>query len=143
MDNDLENNINPEGQNDPKKMLVWWNKISQYNLNDLRQRLLDLQNTKPDGKSFKAWFNSNGQKIVETYAAGILLGHKTAPHVNLNEYSIYVYLIENNIGNLPVVKTQEEQKKEKPSPLVSSDRELDDLYKEEKINKEIDDLLGM
>lgn len=112
----------------------YWKIISQYTIGTLKTEISKLFQEDPTTEKFQKWLKQNGQVILNSYIQGLTTGNRLAAKTCINDFAMWVYVIEQQ-------KPAKDIQNYKPEKIKPKESELEKLYNKDKIKKEIDDLL--
>lgn len=127
------------GEDFGKDIPNYWEKFRDYKLGDLKDAVKDIFQKDPAGLLFKPWLIKHAKTIMTSYIWGLTHGVKASSRMTLDDFTTFIYAMET--GKTKKDETVKEQDLN-PAPMDVPKNELDTLFDENKIQGEIDDILG-
>lgn len=112
----------------------YWKILDSLDKSEILQKLNKIVQKDPKGKQMSEWVKKHRRGIFESYMNGLKEGKHDAFLISLHDFGLFVYIATNTKGN------EKKEKVELNPKSLKLQKELDELYTEENINKAIEDL---
>lgn len=128
--------FSPDGNKFPN----YWKMFRTFTIGDLKTGATEQVAKDPTGQKYQGFMMKNVNELLACYIHGLQNGIKESIKVSFEQFCTFVYVV--------TISKSVKQKTDslKPEPMTPKKSELDNLYNDDKIKNEIDDIykdLGM
>lgn len=136
--------MNPDDfeHNEDENATDYWAIIRGIDQASLLKNLALLMRSDPKGTKLQTWMDKNQQGLVTSFIKGVEEGLPESFRMSLHDFGLYVFVVLTFQMEEMEDFVEEEPVEIKPQS-TKLQKELEQLYKEDNIQKEIDNMLNL